>query len=79
MMINRKTRRAIAAVVAGSGLLIPTQAKLWTPAKPAIVRAESLHDIDKAAAKALLPGFFLPMAVAAGAPANPNPFGRCSL
>jgi hypothetical protein len=67
MMINRKTRRAIAAVVAGGGLVIPAQAKLWAPPKPAIVRAESLLDIERAKVKALLPGFCIPMVVGAAA------------
>jgi hypothetical protein len=67
MILNRKARRAIAAVVAGSGLVIPTQAKLWAPPKLAIVRAESLRDIERAKVKALLPGFCIPMLVGAAA------------
>lgn len=63
MMINRKTRRVIVATLAGAGIIVPVQAKLWTPQAPAVVRAESLKDIE--VAKALLPGFCLPMVVGA--------------
>lgn len=65
--------KALIGAVAASGLIVPAQAKLWTPPAPAIIRS----DADHKPFKAMLPGFCIPMvASAATVPVTWNPLDQ---
>ena len=65
--MKRSAKIASGAIAGAASLIVPAQAKLWMPPKPAIIRAASLHDLK---VQAILPGFCIPMVVSAAAAAT---------
>lgn len=67
--MKRSATIASGAIAGAASLIVPAQAKLWMPPKPAIIRAASLHDLKPA--QAILPGFCIPMVVGAAVSTPP--------
>lgn len=68
--MKRSATIASGAIAGAASLIVPAQAKLWMPPKPAIIRAASLHDLKPV--QAILPGFCIPMVVGAAASTPPS-------
>lgn len=66
--MKHRSKIATGAIAGAASLLLPQPAKLWTPPKPAIIRA-SPHDLRQV--QAILPGFCIPMPISAAVSSPP--------